>query len=36
MKKQIGFAGYTEAFHSPTGRPPGGASWREMYERVAA
>ncbi|MBW8735578.1 MAG: histidine phosphatase family protein [Streptomyces turgidiscabies] len=36
VKKTIGFAGYTEAFHSPTGRPPGGESWREMYERVAA
>ncbi|MER6546313.1 histidine phosphatase family protein [Streptomyces sp. NPDC001250] len=36
VKKTIGFAGYTEAFHSPTGRPPGGESWREMYDRVAA
>ncbi|HEY8985044.1 MAG TPA: histidine phosphatase family protein [Streptomyces sp.] len=36
VKKTIGFVGYTEAFHSPTGRPPGGESWREMYDRVAA
>jgi len=36
VKKTIGFAGYTEAFHSPTGRPPGGETWSEMYARVAA
>lgn len=36
VKKSIGFAGYTEAFHSPTGQPPGGESWKEMYARVAA
>ncbi|AUG76247.1 Fructose-2,6-bisphosphatase [Kitasatospora sp. MMS16-BH015] len=36
VKKSIGFAGYSEAFHSHTGRPPGGESWREMYDRVAA
>ncbi|GAA1986814.1 histidine phosphatase family protein [Kitasatospora viridis] len=36
VKKGIGFAGYTEAFHSHTGRPPGGESWRAMYDRVAA
>ncbi len=36
VKKSIGFSGYTEAFHSPTGTPPGGESWREMYDRVAA
>ncbi|MGW1720378.1 hypothetical protein [Streptomyces sp. NPDC002156] len=28
VKKSIGFAGYTEAFHSPTGTPPGGESWQ--------
>jgi broad specificity phosphatase PhoE len=36
VKKSIGFAGYTEAFHSPTGRPPGGETWTEMHARVAA
>lgn len=36
VKKGIGFAGYTEAFHSPTGRPPGGETWTEMHARVAA
>lgn len=36
VKKSIGFAGYTEAFHSPTGMPPGGESWQAMYDRVAA
>lgn len=35
VKKSIGFAGYTEAFHSHTGGPPGGESWQAMYERVA-
>lgn len=36
VKKSTGFAGYTEAFHSPTGAPPGGESWQAMYDRVAA
>ena len=36
VKKSVGFAGYTEAFHSPTGAPPGGASWQAMYDRIAA
>lgn len=36
VKKTIGFAEYTEAFHSPTGRPPEGESWQAMYDRIAA
>jgi broad specificity phosphatase PhoE len=34
VKKSIGFRSYTEAFHSSTGRPPGGESWTAMYRRV--
>jgi broad specificity phosphatase PhoE len=36
VKKSIGFAGYTEAFHSHTGCPPGGESWEAMYRRIDA
>ncbi|MBV9022714.1 MAG: histidine phosphatase family protein [Streptomycetaceae bacterium] len=36
VKKTIGFAAYTEYFHSHTGCPPGGESWEAMYERTAA
>jgi broad specificity phosphatase PhoE len=34
VKKTLGYAEYTEYFHSSTGRPPGGEAWSEMYERV--
>ncbi len=34
VKKSIGFAAYSEFFHRSTGRPPGGESWQQMYERI--
>jgi len=35
VKKSIGFAAYTDFFHTHTGVPPGGESWAAMYRRTA-
>ncbi|RKR74268.1 histidine phosphatase family protein [Frondihabitans australicus] len=36
VKKAVGFATYTEHFHSNAGAPPGGETWAELYGRAKA